>query len=129
MDCIAYIVFFFPTLIIVQGRDNVEGIDAALCGASHVNPVTVKALGQSRILIFRIQNKNLAVFRRQIGQHHLRGKGFSASGFTYDDHITVHAVSVTDEKVNKHGKSSRMTNAKASFVMDMAVYERKNGCY
>ena len=74
-------------LIVLQRGDDVERVDPAVGGIGHVDKLAVKVAGQLGILVFRVQDKNFAVVRGQVGQDALGCVGFAAARLAHDDHV------------------------------------------
>ena len=79
-------------LIIVEGGDNVEWVQSPILGVSDVDDLAMEVAGQLLILIFRVENKNLRVVRREIRQDTFGRVGLTGAGLAHDDHVGVDAL-------------------------------------
>ena len=102
--------------IIVQCRDDVEGIQSSECGISYVDDLAVQIVCQLGIFILRIQDEDLGILGGQIQQKGLRGVGFTGTGLTYDNHVGVHPLAVPAEEIDKYGYAVGRTQLHAALI-------------
>ena len=115
---------FSAGLIIVQSRNDVEGIQSAVLGVTYIDKLTVQVFSQLGILIFRVKNKNLTVLCCQICQKALCGIGLTGTGFTNNDHIGVDAFTVSAEEIHKDRNTLTLTQANTANIRNIRIDPR-----
>ena len=96
-------------LIVLQRRDDVEGIEPSVFCVADVNDLAAEVVGQLGVFVLRIQNKDLGIIRRHIYQQRLGAIGFTGAGFSDDDHIGIDPFGIPSEKVDKYRHTLALT--------------------
>ena len=111
-------------LVIIQRGDDMEGVQTPELGVAHVDELAVKVFRQLRVLVFRVQNEDLAVLGGEVRQQTLGGVGLTGTGLTHDDHVAVDPLAVPAEEVDEHGHTIASTQLDAALIGDMGVDPR-----
>ena len=109
----------FARLVVVQRSDDVERVQTAILRVTDVDDLAVQIARQLLILVFRVEDEDLRVVRRQVGQNALGGVGLTGTGLTDDDHVGVDALRVTAEEVDEHGDTVVRAQLHAALVADV----------
>ena len=115
-------------LVVVDGGDDVEGIEPSVLRVSDVDEFAVQILRQFGILVFGVQDEDLRVFRSQVDQQRFRRVGLTGTGLTDDDHVAVDPLAVAAEEIDEHGHAAVFAELDAAFVGDVSEDPGEAGC-
>ena len=116
-------------LVVRQVGDHMERVQAALGRGTHIDHLAMESFRHLGVLIFRVEDKDLRILRRQVGQNGLRGKGFTGAGFTDNDNIGIHALTVSHEEVHKSGHARGISDVDAVLIVQVLDNIGKSRCH
>ena len=82
---------------------------------------------QLRVFVFRVEDEDLRVVRREVREDTLGRVGLAGAGFAHDDHVGVNALAVAAEEVDEHGDAVVRAKLHAALVADIGIDPRITG--